>query len=134
MKGYWLRYTDDMPRQFIGMQRFFMIKIRPQFKGNKAVLAHEVAHIGNWYKAIFATLLAMAPIIYVIPPLWPLLLLSVFTHEFLYKAVRAYRRYDEVIGHRAQVKAGDDRKALATALSSLYDLKMSYDEAWELIG
>lgn len=134
MKHYWLRYTDDMPRNFVGMQRFFMVKIRPALKGNKAVLAHEVAHIGNWYKAMFLTMLAIAPVIYYAPPLWPLLFLSLFTHEFLYKAVRAYRRYDEIIGHRAQGKAGGDRKLLAQQLVRDYDLKMTYDQALKALS
>ena len=49
---YSLRYTDDMPDNQAGYARAWFIRIRPRYKDDKGLMAHECKHVAQFWHSI----------------------------------------------------------------------------------
>lgn len=126
--------TDKLPANAAGQQIWFIIKLRPSVYTNNALILHELEHVKQWW---ISTLLAFAltgSLVWFIPPFWPLLFNCPFVHGLLYTFSAKYRLWAELAAHRVQYQAGENKHVLAKNLSGAYGLKLSYSEAWDLIG
>ena len=50
---YILRYTDNMPEQVGGRARYILVEIRPKYKDDKGIHAHEAEHVKQCYRWLF---------------------------------------------------------------------------------
>jgi len=49
---YSLKYTDSMPGWKAGYSRAWFIGIRPAYKDDKGLEAHEVEHVRQWWYSL----------------------------------------------------------------------------------
>lgn len=129
----YIHYTDDIPEGFGGVSYGPYIKIRPKYKDDSGIHAHEQVHAKQWW----AWFLAGAVVAYF---LWPLgeflwyyaLLAGVGMHFALYKFVHAYRLWSEVQAYKLQAcYYADDRRLLfAKFISTKYRLNISLEQAY----
>lgn len=47
---YSLKYTHDVPASFAGYTWLWIIKIRPEYKDDKGLLAHEKTHVWQFWR------------------------------------------------------------------------------------
>lgn len=137
MRYYFLKYTEDICADFDGLSFGPFIKIRNIYKGDAGILEHEKTHVRQWAAMTVASLI-------------PILVLSVLcssaflifsgvafaSHGLLYRFFRRYRKWAEVRAYRSQLDAGSysNKDFAATNLSEKYNLRLSFDEARELLA
>ena len=137
-----LKYTTDVPGGKAGAARYWMIYIHPDYKGDEGLFQHELLHVEQFWVATGITLLFIGGFSLAFEewiPL-PLMLLSPFVHAILNKFIRPYRRLIETAAYRKQLEyppatkdVGYYRIFYAHYLSALYDLNITYEEAYELL-
>lgn len=125
--------TDKLPANAAGQQIWFLVKLRPSAYNDTALILHELEHVKQWWVNTLLTLAILGSLVWLIPPLWPLLVISPLTHGLLYSFTAKYRLWAELAAHRVQYKAGADIEMLARNLSGAYRLKLSYEKAKSLI-
>jgi len=107
--------------------------IRPEHKGDKALIEHECTHAAQWLYVTVLSFAALAILLYLALPIhWlGLSVLSIGVHGALYRLVPEYRLRAEVQAFREQLKHyPDDRtESLAALLVSNYNLNISYESA-----
>lgn len=128
-----IKITGKLPKPFIAKTYGFIVKVLPEHKDDKFILAHELEHVKQWYICLVAILIVLGGVVYAIPPLWPLLGLALFADWALYKFVRPYRQWAEVQGHKAQISKQWPVKTLAKLLAANYDLGITEGKALELL-
>jgi hypothetical protein len=102
-------YTNFLiPTGFAAITLWPFILIRPEYKGNEGLKAHEEVH---WQQA------------------WT----SLFLFYPLYLFSKSYRLKVEVAAYREQLTYGGDPKLLASFLTNRYGLNINYDEALLLL-
>ena len=134
-------YTDRLiPERFGAVNVGPISLIRPKYKQDAGLHAHEEAHFTQWL-----TLAALGPVSAGVayfaqidaaqPYLLAVLLVPALFHGVLYKAVAKYRQACEVAAYKAQLKCyPDDRTELfAGFLASKYDLNLGHTEAISLL-
>ena len=109
-------YTDRfVPDHAAGCMRVWLIPIifiRPAYKGDAGLLAHEQVHVAQAWR-------------YVFPPI----------HSLRYKWSPEYRLMCEVEAYRKQLEFSPQHKLLyATFIVNDYGLNVSFDEVLELLG
>ena len=112
MKPYLLFYTDKfIPSHSAGIHKFFFILIRPIYKEDKGLLAHEVEHVKQ---------------------AWIGLLLG---HQLLYTLSQRYRLYCEVAAYKEQAKhySRDMLPQFALFIARDYRLTITQEEALKLL-
>ena len=129
----YIHYTDSIPEGFGGVSYGPYIKIRPKYKDDGGIHAHEQTHAKQWWSWFLVGAVAA----YL---LWPLgnvywyyaLLAGVGMHFALYKFVHAYRLWCEVKAYRVQAQYyADDRRLLfAKFISTKYRLNISLEQAY----
>lgn len=136
MKYYLIKLSQSLPNGFGGTAQGPLIKLLPKYQHDAGLIEHEKTHVRQWYAVLalgllFCTLLTLL----VSPALWPLYGLAPFLHPLLYKFVRPYRRWSEVLAYRKQIATGGYASAefAVTALVEKYDLGLSVDEARALL-
>lgn len=77
---YSLKYTDDMPDNQAGYARAWFIRIRPKYKDDKGLFAHELKHVEQFWKR------------------------GVFFHSLRYMVSKTYRLKCEVEAYKEQLK------------------------------
>jgi len=99
-------YSDRLvPEGFAGCTRAIFIFIRPQYKDDAGLHAHERVHVRQYLRSF-----GLMPFFYL------------FSEKYRYKAeVEAYRRQLQVSPGRAE--------QYATFITTKYNLNVSYDEA-----
>jgi hypothetical protein len=133
-----IRYTDDMPAWMGGYAKWFYIAIRPKYKDDKGIHAHELEHVKQWWiTTILAALLIAgglyftqaAPVQYIYTGL------SLAVFQLLYSIIPQFKLRMEVLAYREQLKHYEnDRTALfARFISTKYGLKITADEAEQLL-
>ena len=129
-----MKFITDrfIPAGSAGCARGPFVFIRPQYKDDKGLIAHEYEHVHQWF---LASLLGI--------PAWILLewaglheysnlaVMSIAIHGLFYKFIPAYRLQCEVECYKLQATYyKDDRKAqFAQFISRDYDLDITPDEA-----
>ena len=124
-----IRYTDDMPAPWVGgYARWFYIAIRPKYKDDKGIHAHELEHVKQWWITTILAALAIAGGLYytqAAPGLYSLVGLSLAVFQVLYSFFPRFKLKMEVLAYREQLKHyKDDRTALfAKFISTKYGLQ-----------
>lgn len=136
MQFYFVQYTDKLANGFGGTAQGPVIKILSKYKDDAGLLEHEKTHVRQWYAVLaLGLLLCTLLTLIVLPSLWPLYGLALFSHQLLYKFVRAYRRWCEVKAYRKQIAIGGyaSNEFAVTALVEKYDLRLGADEVRALL-
>ena len=128
-------YTDRFMPDWVGARAIGpFVLIRPKYKDDKGIHAHEYTHVKQWYKwtALWAILVTLALLVlpeaaYVIVPFYGL---SVGIFPLMYALVKSFRLESEAEAYAAQVKAGADLDKMAKHLANPnYKLGISEEEA-----
>lgn len=129
-------YTDSIPTGFGGVSYGPYIRIRPKYREDSGIHAHEQVHANQWW----AWFLAGAVAAYFLYPLgnfywYYALLAGVGMHAVLYKFVHAYRLWSEVQAYKLQAGYyADDRRLLfAKFIATKYKLNISTEKAYALL-
>jgi len=104
---YLLYYTHRDLGGFAGKTNAFIIRIHVDYKDDRGLLEHEKIHVKQFWKN-------------------PL-------HGLFYKFSKDYRLKSEVEAYRKQIEYGADLDQMAWLLWSRYDLKITLDEARDLL-
>jgi hypothetical protein len=111
---YSLKYTDKMKEGLGGYARLWFVRIRPKYKDDQGILAHELEHVRQWW-------------------------CNPIGHGLMYLFIKSYRRWAEVRAYKIQLALppanGGEHflKHFAGALSTKYGLKISVEEAERLL-
>lgn len=98
-------HTDRfIPPAFNGRAIGPVVLIRPEFRGDPAVLAHEMVHVRQWWRGMLI-------------------------HSLRYLWSRSYRMRAEAEAYAAQIDSGGSPMGAALALSAHYDLGITPAEA-----
>lgn len=134
----WAIYTDNMPAKFGGCAGAFVVRIRPKYRDDAGLHAHEDEHVRQWYMGVLIGVLVALAIL-LIPAIWsawwPLALIAgCFLHPLAY-LLPYYRLWAEARAYRIQLKHyPDDRSRLfAGFLASKYRLEITPGEALSAI-
>ena len=128
-------YTDCFMPDWVGARAIGpFVLIRPKYKDDKGIHAHEYTHVKQWYKwaALWAILVTLALLVlpeaaYVIVPFYGL---SVGIFPLMYALITSFRLESEVEAYAAQVNAGADLDKMAKHLADPnYKLGISEEEA-----
>lgn len=128
-------YTDNLPANFGGCANAFVVRIRPKYRDDAGIHAHEYEHVRQWYVGVALGALA-ACLMNLIPSawaaLWPLALSAgCALHPLAYLLLPRYRLWAEAAAYRIQLRHyPDDRTRLfAGFIAANYGLGVSVDEA-----
>jgi hypothetical protein len=102
-------YTDKLPKDWQGgVTQGPVIRLRPKYKDDPGILAHELVHVRQWY-------------------------LTLTLHSLLHLLVPRYKLWSEVQAYREQAKhyAEDRRPQFAEFLASRYGLDITASQALE---
>ena len=128
-------YTDRFMPDWVGARAIGpFVLIRPKYKDDKGIHAHEYTHVKQWYKwtalwviLVTLALLALPEYISVIAPLYGL---SLGIFPVMYSLITSFRLESEAEAYAAQVKAGADLNKMARHLANPnYKLGISEEEA-----
>ena len=134
-------YTDRLIPERFGAVNFGPISlIRPKYKQDAGLKAHEAIHAAQWMMMaaigpVCAAIVYLAQIEAAQPYLLAILLAPSLFHGLLYKFLDKYRLICEVDAYKAQLKCyPDDRtELLAGFLASKYDLDIGHTTAIKLL-
>ena len=134
-------YTDRFIPERFGAVNFGPISlIRPKYKSDAGLHAHEAVHFTQWLALaaigpVCAGVAYLAQIDAAQPYLLAVLLVPALFHGVLYKAVAQYRLACEVAAYKAQLKCyPDDRtELLAGFLASKYDVDVTHTQAVQIL-
>jgi len=110
---YNLRFTDSMPDWKAGYSRAWFIRIRPEYKEDKGLLAHEIEHTRHWWYSLGFS-------------------------SILYLLSKRFRLWAEVQCYKVQLEYAADReearRAYALRLAAHYTLGITVSEALIALG
>ena len=131
-------YTDDIPADRAGAAWGPFVKIRPKYRDDAGLHAHEREHVLQWAEMAFLGALVFGALGY----LWagPFGIccgaLGLLTHNALMR-LRAYRLWAEVAAYRKQMVQHESAISLESAAwrlaLPLYNLGLRQAEAIELL-
>lgn len=103
-------YTNRfIPAEHAACARGFVIFIRPEYKDDKGLLAHEMEHVYQWCATIGL-------------------------HSFFYLLSKQYRLWAEVEAYKEQLKYSPGNELrFAEFIADKYGLNVSAEEALELL-
>ena len=110
---YNLHYTDSMPDWKAGYSRAWSVRIRPAYKNDKGLEAHEVEHVRQWWYSLGFS-------------------------SILYLMSKRFRLWAEVKCYKVQLEYTADRdlarRAYALRLAAHYNLGITVSEALDALG
>jgi hypothetical protein len=128
-------YTYKLPANVGGRATGPVVRIKPQYRDDKGIHAHELVHVAQWYTGL-AIGLAVAGLMYFNQiDGWPLaIILGAMLHP-LATASKSYTLWKEVKAYREQAKHyPDDRRLLfASFIAANYGLNISAEDAYQLL-
>lgn len=104
----YVRYSDNIPEQFGGLAMAFIVTIRPKYKEDKGLHAHEFTHVDQFWSMSFLGLALLFAILLLTDMLfvgYPLLIAAFGLHGVLYRFSSAYRFRSEVEAYINQLHA-----------------------------
>lgn len=128
-------YTNHFLPEWVGARAImFLVLIRPKYRDDKGIHAHEYTHVRQWYKWTGLALLMFLIAGLSIPDYWQNIasasVLSTAVFAILYKFSTSFRLEAEAEAYAAQVKAGADLDKMAKHLANPnYNLGISELEA-----
>lgn len=104
-------YTDDLGADFGGTAKGFVIRIRPEYRGDQGLLRHELEHVRQFWRVGLAMTALLCAAVFGLD-LHPAWLISVAaagmsTHDLAYSSSRRYRLWAEVRAYRVQMRYPD---------------------------
>jgi uncharacterized membrane protein len=132
-------YTDRFLPDWVGARAIGpFVLIRPKYKDDKGIHAHEYTHVKQWFRwtALWAILVTLALLVlpeaaHIIVPFYGL---SVGIFHLMYALVKSFRLESEVEAYAAQVNAGADLDKMAAALANPnYKFNIGFEEAKNLL-
>lgn len=131
---YLITYTNNVKH---GSAKMFIIRINPDKKDDKALLAHEIEHVKQWYTGL---ILSLIPASYcVLNSLYEWAFLSVAIgasfHGLIYKFIPKYRLWCEVQAYKKQLELLPDglEERVAEIITTDYNLDITQQEALRLL-
>ena len=113
MRYYLLYYTESVPEGSAGCANAFVIRIRPAYKDDKGLLAHEIEHVRHWWYSLGFS-------------------------SILYLLSKRFRLWAEVQCYKVQLEYAADRdlarRSFALRLATNYDLDITVSEALIVLG
>lgn len=131
-------YTDNLPPIWGGYANAFVVRIRPKYREDAGIHAHEAEHVRQWWMGVLIGALVALTILS-IPSVWsvwwPLALIAGCTLHPLAYLLPRYRLWAEARAYRIQLKHySDDRTRLfAEFIATRYNLKISAEKALEAL-
>lgn len=133
-------YTDNLPANVGGRATGPIVRIKPQYRDDKGIHAHEMVHVAQWYAGV-AIGAALAALVYFVPELaswkagWPLLLIMGAMLHPLATTIPAYCLWKEVQAYKEQAKwyANDRRLLFASYIACNYGLDITTEDAYKLL-
>lgn len=111
------------------------IRIRPDFKDDAGVLAHERVHVQQWYFWFCLSIYAALYMHFMDIDGWPMvIMLGAMLHNLL-TFIPAYCLWKEVQAYREQAKhyPTDRRMEFAGYIATQYGLNISTEDAYQLL-
>jgi hypothetical protein len=130
----YVHYTDNLPEGFGGTANGPYVRIRPKYKDDKGLHAHEMEHVKQWWVAtILSAIVLLALLGHFQEPLWGAIG-SIGTHGLLYKLIPAYRLWCEVQAHKVQLKHSPHALShFAKRIATKYSLNVTPEKAEQLL-
>lgn len=131
-------YTDRLPAGVAGAANGPLVRIRPAYRHDAGLHAHEYRHVQQWYLVSVMTVVLLAVLLLVcggvqgtLLALWPAALAS---HSLAYLLWPRYRLWAEVDAYRVQMRYGLSLDAAAVRLASpVYGLGLTPARARSLL-
>lgn len=131
-------YTNRLPDGVAGAANGPLVRIRPAYRHDTGLYAHEYRHVQQWYLASVMTALLLAVLVLVcggvkgpLLALWPAALVG---HSLAYLLWPRYRLWAEVDAYRVQMCYGLSLDAAAVRLASpVYGLGLTSARARSLL-
>ncbi|MDP3651039.1 MAG: hypothetical protein Q8R67_05080 [Rhodoferax sp.] len=136
-------YTDKLPPNVGGAANAFVVRIRPKYRDDAGIHAHELVHVMQFWAVSALAVIAIYAAIFLVQQSLGLVIqqplgiavLGFGLHSVLYDLVPAYRLRAEVQAYREQLRHyPDDRTELfAQYLAQNYRLAISPARAAQLL-
>lgn len=128
-------YKAKLSGNTIGFAKGPVVVILEAYKGNEAILQHELTHVKQWAALSLLGLLWAAGCYHLGYQQYAIFgLYSLALHNVLYTVVPAYKQWAEVQAYRKQISLGGSLDACALSLSQDYRLPLSFTKARELLS
>lgn len=130
-----IRYTDDMPAWMGGYARWFYVAIRPKYREDKGIHAHELEHVKQWWLTTLLFAIMIAAICYRTEYTYAYVGLSLSAYQLLYTLVPWFKLHSELMCYREQMKHYSDDRApmFAKFIATKYNLSITAEEAEQLL-
>ncbi|MDD3938098.1 hypothetical protein [Rhodoferax sp.] len=134
-------YTDRLPANVAGRANGPLIRIKPAYKNDAGIHAHELVHVAQFWRFGFVGF-GVAALLMFVPQFgefaWaaPIAAAAGFgLHSILYMASKRYRLWSEVSAYKEQLKhyTDDRRQLFAWFIYAHYGLDVTQDEAFKLL-
>ena len=129
-------YTSNLPPGVGGRANGPVIRIRPEYRNDKGLHAHEELHVKQWYFWV-AVGVVVAWLAFTLGySFWPYAILAgCMAHSLLYTLVPKYKLWSEVQCYKEQLKHYPDDRSVyfANYLASHYGLKITTEQAYKLL-
>jgi len=132
-------YTDRLPSGVGGTANGPIVRIRPEYRADAGIHAHEYQHVIQWYAEGLVGMLLVALLALAAGVHWPLALAiapaGMAAHSLGYALSASHRLWSEVQAYRVQMRHGlslDD--AARRLMSPRYKLGLHYIDALRLLS
>lgn len=136
------RYTDNLPEDVGGNARGPLVCVRPKYRDDQGIHAHEYEHVRQWWTAglIGAALIVVFALAIHMPQVASLAALGFLSHPLSYAHWSRYRQWCEATAYREQMLYPDrhggylslDAAAERLALP-MYRLGLTPDQARNIL-
>jgi len=132
-------YTDRLAEGVGGTANGPIVRIRPEYRADAGIHAHEYQHVIQWYAEGLVGMLLVALLARAGGCTWPLAFAiapaGMATHSLGYALFVSHRLWSEVQAYKVQMRHGlnlDD--AVARLMSPRYKLGLHYNDARRLLS
>lgn len=135
-------YTDKLPSHVGGRANGPFVRIKPQYRNDTGIHAHEFVHVRQWYAGVLIGVL-LAALLYWLPALasyrqfwWLALPACASLHSLAYQFSTRYRLWAEVQAFKEQARHySDDRRHLFSLfICQNYGLTVTPNVVFELLS
>lgn len=136
---HWVIYTDRWPDDVGGRANGPIVRIRPRYRDDAGIHAHEYEHVRQWY---VASLMAVALLVLIVMGsghgvslALAIAPLGCAAHPVGYRLSLQYRLWCEVQAYRVQMRHGLSLDgAAARLMSTRYGLRLRRQDAVRLLS